>query len=157
VIYGSGPFGGGVYGGPGGQAAPSAAAELIGYACELAIDPATYDIAIPFRLVRGADAIAQRIRTRLLFFSGEWFLDKRLGIPYFDQILVKNPRLPVVNEIFRKAVKGVPGVASVSNVSTTITDRLARVGTVDFEATLDDGLVLTAKDEPFIVRDRSAA
>lgn len=132
-------------------------ATVTGNACEFLIDPATDDLALPIRLVRGPLAIAQRIRSRLLFFSGEWFLDTRLGMPYFDQILIKNPRLPVVSAIFRKAVRTTPGVVSCSPPKVTGGSAIDRVGSVSFEALLDDGAILTAVDAPFIVRERSVA
>lgn len=55
-------------------------------------------------VVSGSDAIAQRIRDRLLTFSKEWFLDLSFGVPYYDNILVKNPRLDVVNAILKTQI-----------------------------------------------------
>ena len=40
-------------------------------------------------LLEGVDEIVQKLDTRLQFFLGEWFLDQRLGIPYYEDILIK--------------------------------------------------------------------
>jgi hypothetical protein len=54
--------------------------------------------------VTDADAAAQRIKDRLLTFITEWFLDLSHGVPYRDNILVKNPRLDVVNAILKTEI-----------------------------------------------------
>ena len=50
------------------------------------------------------EAGAQRIKDRLLTFLGEWFLDLSFGPAYRDNILVKNPRLDVVNAIIKDEI-----------------------------------------------------
>lgn len=160
MVFGSGVYLSGLFGSGLDTPAPSpgnaAVVATTGNACELAVDELTGDIALPIRWVRGYDAIAQRIRARLRFFLGEWFLDTRQGMPYFQRILKKHPRMPVVNALFRKAIRTTPGVKSVDSLTVKIAHRNARVGSVDFRATLDDGLILTATDEPFIVRSTGA-
>lgn len=118
---------------------------------ELALDVATGDLAIPVKLLKGADAIAQRIRTRFRFVKGEWFLDKRLGVPYFDYILIKNPDPVLVSAIFRRVLMTTPGVKQVKRFTATL-DKATRTLTVDFEALLnDDTTTLVANAEPFII------
>lgn len=108
------------------------------------------DLEIPVRLKRGAEAIEQRLRNRLRFFLAEWFLDARLGVPYFRDVLVKNPDLDLVRSIIRRVILGTPGVASLRKFDVEL-DRLARrLDVTDFEAILDDGSPLRP-DEPFIV------
>lgn len=68
-------------------------------------------------LVTGTDAIAQHLLIRLRFFVGEYFLDTRQGIPYFEQILIKNPSLIVVRAIFREAILETPGVVALTQFS----------------------------------------
>ena len=63
-------------------------------------------------LVEGDDAIVQQLTVRFLFVLGEWFLDTRIGIPYFGDILIKNPDLSRVRAIFQETVLTTPGVAS---------------------------------------------
>lgn len=57
--------------------------------------------------------IRQAIDLTLGFFLGEWFLDESVGIPYYEEILIKNPSLVAVREIFRLALESVAGVREV--------------------------------------------
>ncbi len=70
-------------------------------------------------LLEGAEAVAQNLRIRLQFFLGEWFLDFRQGMPYFEKILVKNPGTNVVRSIIRKTVTSTPGVLALIALNTT--------------------------------------
>ncbi len=65
-------------------------------------------------LVDGQQAILQDILQTLSFLYGEWFLNNQIGIPYFQQILVKNPDQRAIDAIFIDAILGVPGVQSLS-------------------------------------------
>lgn len=117
---------------------------------ELALNVTTGDLDLPVRIIRGAPAVAQRVRVRFRWFLGEWFLDKRQGVPYYRDVLVKNPDSVLISFIFRRVLLSTPGVQSVSDFSASL-DRQSRKLTVDFEAKLDDGSKLTAKSEPFII------
>ena len=64
-------------------------------------------------IIDGIDAIAQDCEVRLNFFQGEWFLDTRLGVPYYQKILGTKPRLIAVKGILRKAILTTPGILSI--------------------------------------------
>lgn len=119
-------------------------------AVALALNPTTGDLAIPLQLLRGAEAVLQRIAIRFRFVRGEWFLDQRLGVPYFQDILVKNPDRRLIQEIFRTVLRTTPGVKRVESFTAAL-ERATRILTVTFVAVLDDGSVITAADVPFIV------
>jgi hypothetical protein len=68
-------------------------------------------------LVTGIDAIAQDLKTRLLFFKGEWDLDTRLGVPYFEEILKKAPDLNVVRSIYNDVITSTEGVLFVDDLT----------------------------------------
>jgi hypothetical protein len=70
-----------------------------------------------FSLVTGAEAVAQDVRSRLLFFLGEWFLDTRLGVDWFGTVLVKNPNWPAIHAMFRKVIRETPGVREVTHLT----------------------------------------
>ncbi|MEX4399579.1 hypothetical protein MZA86_01045 [Haemophilus influenzae] len=53
-------------------------------------------------LVDGVNQKAQQIKVVLLTFLGEWFLDTTIGLPYFDEILTRNPDNARIQSIFRK-------------------------------------------------------
>lgn len=75
------------------------------------------------------EGIQHRISQVLKTIAGEWFLDEDYGIPYFDQILIKNPNLPAVQDTFRRALLSVRGVSSVERLTLSLdtTDRTLRV------------------------------
>ncbi len=66
-------------------------------------------------LCRDARVITQRVENRFRFFLGEWFLDLREGVPYFQEILVKGPNVKVIRQIFLKVITTTPGMADVAN------------------------------------------
>jgi hypothetical protein len=67
-------------------------------------------------LVEGQEYIAQSWRIRLLTIHGEWFLDQRIGIPYFEYILVKNPNESLVRSLFRQATYSVSGIKEILGI-----------------------------------------
>jgi hypothetical protein len=67
-------------------------------------------------LTSGIEKVAQDLTIRLQFFQGEWFLDSRLGVPYFQKILGEKPRLNVLKNIFRKAIMTSPGVRTINDL-----------------------------------------
>jgi hypothetical protein len=99
-------------------------------------------------LTTGTDAIAQQVLIRLRFFLAEWFLDERQGIPYFRDILVKNPNLALVRHLYRQAIVTTPGISVVTGLVVDL-DAATRKLTLEFAATMDTGeeLIFT----PFII------
>lgn len=86
------------------------------------------------KLATGTQAIDQHLRAKLRTFLGEWFLDTRIGIPYFQQILGrKNPPVNLISAILRKAILQTSGVVSVSNLQLAL-DSKTRELVVAFEA-----------------------
>jgi hypothetical protein len=65
-------------------------------------------------LVDKGPAILQHILQRLSTFLGEWFLDNTIGIPYFQQVLVKTPNQATIDAIFINAILNVPGVTQLT-------------------------------------------
>lgn len=99
-------------------------------------------------LVEGDEAIRQQIQIRCKFFLGEFFLDQQVGIPYYRNILRKNPNLDVVRDIFRQAIRTTPQVARVSELDVSI-DAPTRTLNVTFKAIIDTGEELVF--EPFTI------
>jgi hypothetical protein len=66
-------------------------------------------------LVTGSDAIAQDLQQRLQSWLGEWFLDTTWGIPFKQQILVKNPNLDLIQADILLATTDTPGVVQVTD------------------------------------------
>lgn len=91
-----------------------------------------------FSLTTGVDAIAQRLKQRLGLFLGEWFLDKSRGLPYIQQILVKNPNPTVIDSIFKNEILSEVAVKELTSFELDL-DEPTRLLTVNFSAKTDDG------------------
>jgi hypothetical protein len=81
--------------------------------------------------IAGADKVAQQIKINLLSFLGEWFLDTDYGVPYLEQVLVKNPRMAAVETILRRHINSVPDVVRIDSLVVNW-DRQARLLRVEF-------------------------
>ena len=103
------------------------------------------DLSTGLRFVDGDDAIGQHLKIRLRFFLAEWFLDLRLGVPYYRDVLIKNPNLVAVRGIFREVVLETPGIADVESLSTSF-DPATRRLSVSLVALLDSGVRLEFTD-----------
>jgi len=71
---------------------------------DIALDKTTHDIIVSnndFLVVKDVDKVGQKLKQRLLFYQGEWFLDTTVGIPYFQEVFVKNPNIPDIESIFK--------------------------------------------------------
>jgi len=98
-------------------------------------------------LITGEAAIEQQVRIRLRFLVGSWYLDEAQGLPYLEDILIKNPDLLLVQSLFREAIESTPQISAVNDINVTLGE--ARKLTVTFSATMDTGAALNF--EPFII------
>lgn len=93
-------------------------------------------------LAPSGDSIVQAARSYLRTFLGEWFLDDadspQIGVPYFDQVLVKNPDPNTLRSVFRKALLDVPGIATVVSIDMKLVTATRQL-LVDWRATTDTG------------------
>ena len=107
-----------------------------------ALDPVTHDLYLD---ADGQIAIAQtpldqRTDCRLRTFRGEFWLDQSIGIPYFQEILKKNPDLQAVRAAFASEIQKVAGVKTLNSLSLEI-DREQRKLSVIFRVTgVDDAV-----------------
>lgn len=92
-------------------------------------------------LVEGVDAIAQHLLIRLRFFKGEYFLNRRDGMPYFEDIFLENPNLTVINSVYQETILETPGVIDILRFDLSI-DRAARKLSPEFSVSV------TLSDEP---------
>lgn len=60
--------------------------------------------------LRLVDSVEQRVRTRLRWFRGEWFLDRLGGVAYFERVLVATPNHAHIRAEFRRVIVETPGV-----------------------------------------------
>lgn len=88
--------------------------------------------------INGADKVGQQIKITLLAFLGEWFLDVTFGVPYLEEILIKNPRISTVETILRAHINAVPHVIRLETFLVEW-NRQARTLSVNFVAQTDYG------------------
>jgi hypothetical protein len=94
-----------------------------------ALDPVTND---PLQgnsqnnFVSDLEAVIQIIRTRLLLFQGEWFLDLFDGLPMFQSILGASGsqrNIQIVINIISQRISGTPFVTGINSITATYKNR----------------------------------
>jgi len=83
-------------------------------------------------------SIRQAARIRLQWFLAEWRFAPRFGIPYFEEVLVKNPNQELVRRIIRDELIAINGIRDVVNLTLTI-DNATRRGLLRFTMVTDIG------------------
>ncbi|MGB3433564.1 hypothetical protein [Achromobacter sp.] len=91
------------------------------------------------RMIGGADRVRQQVKVTLLAFLGEWFLDTTFGVPYFEEVLVKNPDRSAIEAVLQSRILDVPGVTRVGRLALDV-ERTLRALRVSFEAETSEGL-----------------
>jgi hypothetical protein len=92
------------------------------------------------------EGIAQNIVQRLRILKGEWFLDRTVGLPYFEIILEKNPDSNLVATIIKNTILETKGVTKLNKFSLYF-DNKARKASVTFEVTTENGATLANSEE----------
>jgi hypothetical protein len=107
---------------------------------DLFLDRTTGDLAIEGGdLVLAAD-LAQAISIRLKWFRNEYFLNTSIGVPYYDQIFVKAPRLDQIAALYRDEIARTPGVTKVLTVDVSLNNSTRELK-VTWRAEGADGVV----------------
>lgn len=89
-------------------------------------------------LTTGREAVAQRLRQAISMFFGEWFLDKTRGIPYVQQVFVKNPNPVVIDTVFKRTILEEPAVTKLREFTLDL-DTATRELSVDFRVSTTSG------------------
>lgn len=109
---------------------------------DIYLDPDTHDIVVSddgtIRLTESTEEdAAQRLKIRLLIFEGEWVLDNREGVPYYQSILTKASK-EVVDAIFKSKIMEESLVSSIDEFE-SVYDTSARTYSLSFSVTLTTG------------------
>lgn len=88
----------------------------------------------------------QRVDCMLRTFRGEWWLDPTIGVPYFEEILKKNPDMSVVRQAFASVILSVPGVQEITRLDVKFL-RPTRALRVDFEVKGTDAIPVSGTSE----------
>jgi len=94
-----------------------------------------------FKTVKDGAEVVQHVRSRLLFYLGEWFLDLNSGTPYFQQIFVKPTNLSLVESILKSRILNTPGVDKLTEFSMTYEGGSIRKLSVSFSAETTYGTI----------------
>lgn len=84
----------------------------------------------------GTDRVAQNLKERLHFFQDDWFLNRNVGLPYFQEILTRPANIPLVEAEYKTEILNTPGVDALA--AFTIGLDAARGLTVQFCVEADD-------------------
>lgn len=96
-------------------------------------------------LVTGTESIRQDLAVRLRWFKGEWFLDRRTGVPWFQSILGHKAADATVERIIRRVIQATPGVEAIVSLSIS-RDSVERDIAISFRARATTGDVIDFAD-----------
>lgn len=83
------------------------------------------------------DSVAQKVRIRLKWLESEWRWNPNEGLPYLQQLFVKNPDTDTFESLVRAKIFEVPEITGVEDVSITY-DKHTRKARIYFVALTDN-------------------
>lgn len=86
------------------------------------------------------------------FWRGEWFRDKRLGVPYLQYVYVSNPNLHLIASIFEKVIFSAPGVTQLLENNLDYHPR-ARTISPTFKARAGTAKLVGGVGKPFVIEE----
>ena len=89
-------------------------------------------------IIKDDAAIRQSVLQRLRTFFGEWFLDTSVGLPYYQNILVKNPNLDLVQALVKNVVLTTPGITMLNQFQFDYNNGLRELS-IEFSAKSTNG------------------
>ena len=90
--------------------------------------------------IQFTDSIKQAIEIRLKWFSKEWKLGPDLGIPYYEDLFVKNPSTMLIEEKMRDTIMDVDEVEDIISFNMSI-DKILRKLTVTYVVSVSENLI----------------
>lgn len=82
------------------------------------------------------DSVAQKIKIRLRWWLGEWRWDEDEGLPYRDELFIRNPDTDSFEMAVREKIFEIDEITEVKDVSVAY-DRKTRAGKIKFTALTD--------------------
>ena len=111
---------------------------------DILLDRETNDVVVvgsDLALTSGQQGIEQHLKQRLQTFFGEWFLDNRIGVPYFQQILKKNINPSVVEDLIVSEIINTDGIVEIIDLETNL-EKAIREFQIEFKARTIEGDVI---------------
>ncbi len=103
-------------------------------------DDILFDDTNDLTLTTSVDAIEQHLKQRLRTFLEEWFLNRKIGIPWMQQVLKKNPDEVVVDSVIKREIINTPGIEELTEFSLDIDS--SRQLRIDFRAQTAEGEII---------------
>jgi hypothetical protein len=82
------------------------------------------DILIQNGKISFTESVGQRVSIALRTLKGEWFLDEKIGIPYFQKIFAEKITKTEVDLIMKNQISCVKGVEKIIEFNSTIINGL---------------------------------
>lgn len=101
------------------------------------LDPRIHDIVLEdgdIKAVDGKEEIVQRVKVTLLAWAGEWLFDTAFGLPYREEIIVRDPNLEAIDARLRDIISNIEGIITILELFLSL-DPISRILTVT--STLD--------------------
>ena len=100
-----------------------------------------------------ASEVAIVLRNRFKFVRGEYFLDTRIGVPYFEAIFRKNPDVLLIRRVFRDIIMGVQGVKQIIDLKVSLVAKTRKLA-FTFRVMADNGkIIVGGSGVPFVVEN----
>ena len=123
---------------------------------DLKLDETTHDLEIhkfDLRTTLDIEGARQSTAIRLKMFQGEWLLDERVGIPYFDILLGKKPNIEFVNTYLVNEIVSDSQIDKMIDFKTAL-DRQTRNLNIEFTALTKSGENFTDTIEIGVINGR---
>lgn len=95
-------------------------------------------------LCSGSLYVANKIRIAFKTFNNEWYLNINAGLPYYEDILVKNPNLDFISDLYQSEILSIDEVDSLESFELTLDSN--RQLNISFTAILVDGSSVTIEE-----------
>ena len=90
--------------------------------------------------IQFTDSVKQAIEIRLKWFSNEWKLGPDFGIPYYEEVFVKNPSTMLIEEKMRDAIMDVDEVEDIVSFNMSL-DKTLRKLKVAYVVSVSESLI----------------
>lgn len=82
------------------------------------------------------DSVIQAIKIRLRWFANEWRINKDYGIPYYEEVFIKNPNKQLIEERIKEEILTVDEVQEVTAVNIEV-NTITRKAVITFSVTVN--------------------
>lgn len=88
-----------------------------------------------------SEYVKQKIRIRLQFFKGEYYLNIDAGVPYYQSILGKQITVDDAIAILKSVIVGTPGVVELLNFDPNL-DGATRILSIEFKVRTEQNEII---------------